>query len=84
MAKTVYVAVSTDILHGGHIQLIKNAATLGDVMIGLFTDEAVASYKRFPLLDYEERKKMSCRSQHVQFHISPARLCAFHGGNGKS
>jgi phosphoenolpyruvate phosphomutase len=58
MAKTVYVAVSTDILHGGHIQLIKNAATLGDVMIGLFTDEAVASYKRYPLLDYEERKKI--------------------------
>jgi len=58
MAKTVYVAVSTDILHGGHIALIKNAATLGDVMIGLFTDEAVASYKRYPLLDYEERKKI--------------------------
>ena len=52
MPKTVYVAVSTDILHGGHIALIKNASTLGDVMIGLFTDEAVASYKEFPLLDY--------------------------------
>ena len=58
MSKTVYVAVSTDILHGGHINLIRNAAGLGDVMIGLFTDEAVASYKRFPLLDYQERKKI--------------------------
>lgn len=58
MAKKVYVAVSTDIVHGGHIALIKNAATLGDVIIGLFTDEAVASYKRYPLLDYNERKKI--------------------------
>ena len=58
MAKKVYVAVSTDIVHGGHIALIKNAATLGDVIIGLFTDEAVSSYKRYPLLDYNERKKI--------------------------
>lgn len=52
---TVYLSFSTDIIHGGHIDIIRKAGELGDVIIGLLTDEAVASYKRFPLLSYEER-----------------------------
>lgn len=52
---TVYLCFSTDIIHGGHINIIKKASELGEVIIGLLTDEAVASYKRFPILSYEER-----------------------------
>lgn len=57
-ARTAYLCFSTDILHSGHINLIKKAACLGKVIIGVMSDEAVASYKRFPLLPYEERKVM--------------------------
>ena len=48
--------MSADIIHPGHLNIIKGGAKLGEVIIGLLTDEAVASYKRLPYLDYEQRK----------------------------
>lgn len=53
--ETVYLSMSTDIVHGGHISIIKKAAQLGEVTVGVLTDDVVASYKRFPLLSFEER-----------------------------
>lgn len=57
MAK-VYIAMSADVLHQGHINIINEGRKLGDVIIGLLTDEAIASYKRLPIIGYEERKKI--------------------------
>ncbi len=54
--RTVYMCFSTDIIHSGHIAIIKKAQSLGRLIIGVLSDEAVASYKRFPLLPFEERK----------------------------
>ncbi len=54
--KTAYVAISADLIHPGHLNIIKEAKKLGDIIIGLLTDEAIASYKRLPLLSYEQRK----------------------------
>ncbi len=56
--KTVYIAMSADILHNGHINVIKEGARYGEVIIGLLSDEAIASYKRVPMLSYEERKNI--------------------------
>ena len=56
--KTVYMCFSTDIIHGGHIAIIKKAQKLGKLMIGVLSDEAVASYKRLPLVPASERKVM--------------------------
>lgn len=56
--RTVYMCFSTDIVHTGHIEIIKKAAKLGKLTVGVLTDEAVMSYKRFPLLPFEERKAM--------------------------
>lgn len=53
--KTVYMCMSTDIIHGGHISIIQKAAALGELTVGVLTDEAVAGYKRFPLLSCKER-----------------------------
>ena len=53
--KKVYVGMSADILHSGHINLLEKAAALGKVTVGLLTDAAIASYKRIPFLKYEER-----------------------------
>lgn len=58
MKKVVYVSMSTDIIHGGHIAIIEKAAQLGEVTVGVLTDKAVASFKRYPLLTYEERVKV--------------------------
>ena len=44
--KTVYVGMSADMIHHGHINIINEAAKLGEVTVGLLTDKAIASYKR--------------------------------------
>lgn len=56
--KQVYMSFSTDVIHGGHINIINKAAELGELTIGVLTDEVVASYKRFPILSYDERVKI--------------------------
>lgn len=56
--RLVYMCFSTDMLHSGHIAIIKKAKKLGKLIIGVLSDEAVVSYKRFPLLPYTERKAM--------------------------
>lgn len=53
--KKVYIAISADILHHGHINLIKKASEYGDLTVGVLTDEAIATYKRLPVLSYENR-----------------------------
>lgn len=53
--KTVYMCFSADVLHSGHISIIKKAQKLGKLIIGVLSDEAVASYKRFPLMPFKER-----------------------------
>lgn len=53
--KIIYVAMSADILHSGHINLIKFASKYGKVIVGLLTDKAISSYKSFPHLSYEQR-----------------------------
>src|SRR3989344_3211079 len=54
--KKVYVAMSADLIHPGHLNIINEARKLGEVTLGLLTDEAIVSYKRLPLLTYEQRK----------------------------
>ena len=49
-----YVGMAGDILHSGHINILNEASKLGEVVVGLLTDEAIASYKRVPLLDYQQ------------------------------
>lgn len=57
-SRTVYMCFSTDLIHGGHIAIIKKAQKLGRLIIGVLSDEAVASYKRLPLVPASERKVM--------------------------
>ena len=54
--KKVYVGLSADIIHEGHINILKIANNYGDVTVGLLTDEAIASYKSIPYFDYKKRK----------------------------
>ncbi len=51
----VYVGMSADIIHPGHLNIIHEAAKLGRVTVGVLTDAAIASYKRLPYLSYEQR-----------------------------
>ena len=56
MSKTVYIGMSADLVHPGHMNIIQEGAKLGDVVVGLLTDKAIASYKRLPYMKYEQRK----------------------------
>jgi phosphoenolpyruvate mutase len=53
--KLVYIPMAADILHPGHLNIITEGQKLGEVVIGLLTDEAIASYKRVPYMKYEQR-----------------------------
>ena len=56
--KVVYVGMVGDFLHHGHVNIIEEAKKFGNVVVGLLTDEAVASYKRLPIFTFEQRKKI--------------------------
>jgi phosphoenolpyruvate phosphomutase len=56
--KLVYVGMSADLVHPGHLNVIKKARELGDVVIGLLTDEAIASYKRVPYMTFDQRREV--------------------------
>jgi phosphoenolpyruvate phosphomutase len=53
--KIVYVGMSADIIHPGHLNILHEATKYGRVIVGVLTDEAIASYKRLPYLNYEQR-----------------------------
>lgn len=52
----VYVGMSADLVHHGHVNIVATASLFGKVMVGLLTDEAIASYKRWPVIDFERRR----------------------------
>lgn len=53
--KIVYAGMSADIIHPGHLNILKEAQKYGRVIVGVLTDAAIASYKRLPYLNYEQR-----------------------------
>lgn len=58
MSKTVYVGMSADLVHPGHLNILKKAQELGSVTVGLLTDEAIASYKRVPFMEFNQRREV--------------------------
>jgi len=56
--KTAYVAMSADLIHPGHLNIIRRARELGTVTVGLLTDQAIAGYKRLPYMTFEQRKEI--------------------------
>ncbi len=56
--KKVYMCFSTDIIHNGHMNIIQKASELGELIVGVLTDEVIATYKRYPLIPLDERVQM--------------------------
>lgn len=54
----VYIQMTVDILHHGHINVIARAREYGDVIVGLLTDSAIAENEHLPYLTYEHRKQI--------------------------
>lgn len=58
MGKKVFLSMGVDFIHGGHIAIIQKAAELGELTVGVLSDEAIMSYRGYPILSYEERVKI--------------------------
>ena len=56
--KTIYLSLTADTIHHGHMKLLEKARTYGDITIGLMSSKAVAEYKRIPYLNFEQRKRI--------------------------
>ena len=56
--KKVYIGITADILHHGHMNILEEARKYGDVIIGLLTDSAISEHKRLPYLNYKQREKI--------------------------
>ena len=56
--KKVYIGMTADILHHGHMNILEKARKYGDIIVGLLTDSAIAEYKRLPYLNYKQREKI--------------------------
>ena len=54
--KKVYVGMSADLIHPGHLNIIKEASKYGEVVVGLLNDQAIASYKRLPFMSFEQKR----------------------------
>ena len=61
----VYVGMSIDILHHGHINILEKASEFGKVIVGLLSDKAISNGKRMPLLTFEQRKKIVANLKNV-------------------
>ncbi len=56
--KSIYLGMSVDVFHHGHVNIIARAREYGDIIIGLLTDAAIADHKRLPYLNFDQRKKI--------------------------
>jgi cytidyltransferase-like protein len=57
--KRIMVDMSATLIHHGHIRLLQNAHQLGDVVVGLTTDEEILKKKGYvPEIQFKERKEI--------------------------
>lgn len=72
--RSVYMCFSADVLHGGHMAILRRAAGLGRLTVGVLSDQAVASYKRFPLLPFPERRALFSNIKGVDHVVEQTEL----------
>ena len=70
----VYVPMCADLIHHGHINVIEKAQEYGKVVVGLLTDEAIASYKSPPMIPYEHRERIIMNIRGVDSIVSQSTL----------
>ena len=56
--KTVYMLFATDVIHEGHINVVKEAKKYGKVIGGVLCDAAMIRFNRFPTVSFDERVRM--------------------------
>lgn len=63
--KTVYTCFCTEVIHEGHLNIIREAQRYGQVIVGALSDRALIRYNRFPTISQEERVRLYRRLEGV-------------------
>lgn len=53
--KKVYTCFCTDVIHEGHLNILRHAREYGEVIVGMLTDAAMVRFNRFPTVPLEVR-----------------------------
>jgi len=72
--KTVYVGMSADIIHPGHLNILRTASEYGRVVVGVLTDKAIASYKRLPYMAFDQRCEIVSSLKYVSEVVAQTSL----------
>lgn len=56
--RKVYLSMSSDVVHDGHVNIIRYGASIGELTVGIMSDEATAAYKHYPILSFEKKKRI--------------------------
>ena len=73
MGKMVYTCFCTDVIHEGHMNILKRASEYGDVYVGVLSDEAMVGFNRFPTISLEQRMEIVRQTGACQRGFNPAR-----------
>jgi cytidyltransferase-like protein len=72
--KLVYSYYVLDIVHKGHLLMMKNAKAIagedGKLIVGILTDEAVMEKKERPILSFEERIELASAIKYVDVAVA--------------
>ena len=64
--KNVYIAMSFDFIHHGHMNILEEGKKYGEITLGLLTDKAISERKQIPYLNFEQRKKIAENLKGIQ------------------
>lgn len=56
--KKVYTCFCTDVIHEGHLNILREANKYGEVTVGILSDAAMIKFNRFPTVTIDERTKI--------------------------
>jgi len=65
----VFVPMAADIIHHGHIRILKKAYNYGTTIVGLMTDSGIKTYKKPPILSFKERKEIIMSIKYVDYIV---------------
>lgn len=72
--RKVYLSMSSDVIHDGHVNIIQYGASLGELTVGIMSDEAIATYKHYPILPFEKKKRIVSKIVGVSRIVKQDRL----------
>ena len=74
VGRKVYLSMSSDVIHDGHVNIIQYGASLGELTVGILSDEAIATYKHHPILPFEKKRKIVSNIQGVSRIVKQEKL----------